>query len=486
VALTVGLLACLSLPASAQNLVVNPGFETSEFYPDINGIDFGPGWYHTSAPDIFIERYGSSSVGPDSRFCHSGDYSAFIGNGGSEDGTGTLFQTLTTTPGQMYTFELWAGNAGDGSIGRPIPNPVDVYWNGQRIDTLSNLPFGFSQHTYTVAATAATTEIKFQTNMRQDTEVFFDDVSVIVNPQYDLGTRAFYVNSNATFSSDISGNEVMVGKDKNFNTVSDVTLKVTDGARITQYGNNVYPDGVNYVGLHVFGDNQADIGGGLVELANGNDTGIINISGGEVNDVVGRGSSTINISGGNITDLVGEFTSTINITGGTTAGIDILGNSLLNISGGTITGVIGNGSTITNITGGTITQIKGFGNSEFHITGGILGGDPIGLHSNAILTLTGTELSLSDGVAGSDVLGGYIMYTLGGTLQGGQSINGVQLFDYDGGLSVGDPYSGSGNLRFFASASPSATAPEPGTLALLTGVGCCVFGVRRRRTGRNL
>jgi hypothetical protein len=283
---------------------------------------------------------------------------------------------------------------------------------------------------------------------------------------YDGGRQAYFITGNTTVFGDISVHDVLVGKDNGtgFNTIpSGITLNITDGANIS--GSNVsdlYPDGKYYYGLNTFGANRVEMSGGSMETANGYNTSVFDISGGSVSDLSAYNNSTINLSGGSITNAYGEDSGIVNITGGS------------------VFRVIGDSSSTIRISGGSINQIFGTFNSTVHITGGTIGGGPVRLLFDCIVTLTGTELSVSNGVAGSDLYGSYTAYTLSGTLQGGQSVNGISLHDYDGGLSVGDPYSGSGNLRFFASASPSATAPEPGTLALLIGGSSVLFMLRRR------
>ena len=45
-------------------------------------------------------------------------------------------------------------------------------------------------------------------------------------------------------------------------------------------------------------------------------------------------------------------------------------------------------------------------------------------------------------------MGAYTDYVLFGTLPDGQSLDGIHIYDYDGGSSIGDPDAGTGNLRF--------------------------------------
>ena len=95
------------------------------------------------------------------------------------------------------------------------------------------------------------------------------------------------------------------------------------------------------------------------------------------------------------------------------------------------------------------------------------------------MNFTGMNLGFSSAGSGSDGNGNYNDYLLSGTLQNGQSITGVHLHDYiDGGLDVGDPNAGTGNLRF---AAGNAAAPEPSSVAFLCISGLSFAGVALRR-----
>ena len=76
--LTVG-----GLPARAQNLLVNPGFETGDL----------TGWASNGAP-----------VTLDAAWAHSGNYGAFSS---SASDAGVLSQTVTTIVGQTYDYSFW-------------------------------------------------------------------------------------------------------------------------------------------------------------------------------------------------------------------------------------------------------------------------------------------------------------------------------------------------------------------------------------------
>jgi hypothetical protein len=79
-------------PASAQNLVANPGFETGDFTGWTQGGNTGATFVTAGPFDGFLP--------------HSGNFFAALGPVGSD---GTLSQDLATTPGHSYTFKLVLG-----------------------------------------------------------------------------------------------------------------------------------------------------------------------------------------------------------------------------------------------------------------------------------------------------------------------------------------------------------------------------------------
>lgn len=301
---------------------------------------------------------------------------------------------------------------------------------------------------------------------------------------YNGSVQAYFVTGNTTVSGDISGNDVMVGKDNanDFNTIlSGITLSVNAGATTTGGGNRTYPDFNTYEGINVFGANRVNITGGSVQYTAGYDTSIVDITGGTLFSVKGHGNSEVSIRGGNVNSVAAYGFSTLSITDGSVFDATGIDTATVNITGGSVFTVVGRLNSKVNIRGGSIgAYLYGFEDSILSLTSGTLANNPIRLLNNSILEITGTGLAISAGTAGSDGYGNYTAYTLSGTLQGGQSINGMSLFDYDdGGLSVGNPNSGAGSLRFLTGSA--AAAPEPGTLALLLsgGIVLGLLGPRR-------
>jgi hypothetical protein len=131
------------------NLVANGGFETRDF----------TGWTNSGNPGFT----GVSSGG------HGGSFSAYFGPIGSD---GLLSQNISTTAGQHYTLDFWLSNGGGPA------NDFSVSWNGTPLLSYLNVgPQGYTEHTFDVVATAASTPLQFA--FRQDPSFWhLDDISV--------------------------------------------------------------------------------------------------------------------------------------------------------------------------------------------------------------------------------------------------------------------------------------------------------------------
>jgi hypothetical protein len=148
---SVAAMVALALAVPAQAQVTNGGFETGDF----------TGWIQSGNTDF---------TGVDTFFPHTGDYAAFFGNAGS---TGSISQSLTTTPGQEYTISFWLMNEeGD-------PNSFEAAFGGITLMTLTDAPdFPYTLYTFTQTASSASTLLSF--TFRQDSTFWdLDDVSVV-------------------------------------------------------------------------------------------------------------------------------------------------------------------------------------------------------------------------------------------------------------------------------------------------------------------
>jgi hypothetical protein len=150
--------------AHAVNLVNNGGFETGSF----------SGWTHTGDANGFD---GVDSAHP--AIAHSGQSYAFLG---SYPDLGGLGQNIATVMGQQYTFSFWLAYDVTSGFGSPDAS-FQAFFNGNQLLSITNLtaggPFGYTQYSFTVLATGATSNIQFVYKHGND---FWrlDDVSVAV------------------------------------------------------------------------------------------------------------------------------------------------------------------------------------------------------------------------------------------------------------------------------------------------------------------
>jgi hypothetical protein len=151
-ALTAAAALSAAYPAKA-NLITNPGFETGDF----------TGW----TVSTFSVRGAFGGVSP-----HTGNFQAV------DFGGGILSQTLATTAGQSYTVDFWAATNGGGQF--------QVLWGGSTV--FSHLfagPTGYTEFTFNVTASSASTQIQFQDLFGF---LFLDDISVTPAGVPDGGT----------------------------------------------------------------------------------------------------------------------------------------------------------------------------------------------------------------------------------------------------------------------------------------------------------
>jgi len=129
----IALVASAALSAHAQNLVLNPGFETGDFTDwTIRGSGYFVG---QGAP-------------------HSGRYSAVLG------GSGLLDQPITTVVGQSYQVSFWLSNFNP--FGSMPNNFFTVSFAGVTILDLRNSPtFGYTHFSGAVTATSTSSDLSF-------------------------------------------------------------------------------------------------------------------------------------------------------------------------------------------------------------------------------------------------------------------------------------------------------------------------------------
>jgi hypothetical protein len=150
--------SCAVIPATASNIVTNPGFES--------GLT---GW--TASPD-----WGSGNFA-----VHSGSLEAYTQCGGAvciSVPDSILFQDLTTVIGEEYDLSFWFRFQGHGP---PFgPNELQTYAGGTLVSDLvneSNNHGVYQQEFTTFTATSTTTRLQFD-GRNDPSFLILDDVCV--------------------------------------------------------------------------------------------------------------------------------------------------------------------------------------------------------------------------------------------------------------------------------------------------------------------
>ena len=158
--LLIALLASAALSAHAQNLVTNPGFETSDF----------TGWTQFGGTNFTGVTGTFGGVPP-----HSGNFQGYFGPSSTFGG---LDQTLATSPGGAYTVDFWLANNDTLAT-----NGFYVSFNGVHLLDLTNSPpFPYTEYTFTGTATGSSTVLEFGF-YNPPVYWYLDDVSVNAVPE---------------------------------------------------------------------------------------------------------------------------------------------------------------------------------------------------------------------------------------------------------------------------------------------------------------
>lgn len=203
-------------------------------------------------------------------------------------------------------------------------------------------------------------------------------------------------------------------------------------------------------------------------LASYNSSHIL-LTGGRINDSYLHGATTFDVIAGNLTNHIYSYdNSTVNFSGGALAlDLDAYGTSHVNFTGGSIgQNLQARENSVYHFSGGSVARGSLFtDNSASFISGGSFGqnvGANFIMENNSMLTLIGSDLTITD--LGPDPGFGE-RFALGGRLLDGTDLTNYRLLKEDG----------------FTGAVTLVNVPEPGNIALLTGVSLTGTALLRRR-----
>ena len=314
--------------------------------------------------------------------------------------------------------------------------------------------------------------------------------------QFAQSGSAYYVTGDYTLNADVSGYDVLVGKDTGGNTLAGtVTLSVADPAVVTQSANDTAAGGATYSGTNVFGANALMVGGGSVGAASGYDTSAVTINGGSVTFVTANNNATVAIAGGSVNNAFGNDFGATTISGGTVGTASFNNNSVLTIAGGAVTTAVGNDSATLNImdgtvseadalnastlnvSGGTITDLFAFDTAAVNLSGGSVGGDTIYRESDtATLNFFGRNpVVYANPTNGTDANGNPGVFYDAAWTQPDGTVDNTKIFDAGGSAANAAPR---GTTYTFRTA---ASVPEPGSPYLLLPALGVLGAVRFRR-----
>lgn len=270
-----------------------------------------------------------------------------------------------------------------------------------------------------------------------------------VAAQFELKDTAYYVTGDYTLSADVTGFDVLVGKDPTtLNTLpGPITLTVAEGAVVTTGPGVPGPDFTSYRALSVFDGHRVNITGGTASLVEAYGGSRVRVSGGTISDFINTyDASTVDVSGGDIEFVYAYDNSTANITGGNVRLAYAEGNGTLNISDVTVAKVFGfEGTPNINVTNSTVDDFGAFYANTLNITNSIITSD-FGVDEANILNITNSSVTtyLYAGEVGTVNIAGSTLESVGvyegdvnlsgGTTMGELSLSNSGTVNVDGAV----------------------------------------------------
>jgi len=157
---------------------------------------------------------------------------------------------------------------------------------------------------------------------------------------YDPVRNTYYTVGDHTLSTDLSGANVLVGKNPTtLATLPGSTrLTLAAGGVVTQNPNFVsYPNGRFYSGTFVFGQHSVEVTGGSAQLIQAEENSRASLRDGGVQTLVGANRSTLEVSGGSVSSLLNLFEQSQAFqTGGSVALAQVRSGTTYHYGGGTV------------------------------------------------------------------------------------------------------------------------------------------------------
>jgi hypothetical protein len=269
------------------------------------------------------------------------------------------------------------------------------------------------------------------------------------------GSLLYYTDS-AAINSDISGNDVVLGKapgglfahsDGDTDILNGYILTLQPGSIVT---NNAVADG--YMGVHLFNYATLQVTGGTVASITARNNSSAYITSATNTRAYGYDSSTINVYNGTFTSIENFHNSTVNISGGRVVDAAGRDNAIVNIQDGQHGTLTGYNASRFSVAGGTVFRLDNGGNGSSTVTGGFLA--RVDARENRVVDLKGgrSDSAFAYGNGEIRITGGTTAYSYTGqngtTLISGGTVGQANLIDaYETAnliISGGDIASGSG------------------------------------------
>jgi hypothetical protein len=154
---------------------------------------------------------------------------------------------------------------------------------------------------------------------------------------------------------------------------------------------------------------------------------------GRLTNTTGR----VTIDRGAVGILTNAAHGAVTVRGGAVG--SLVSSGAVTVTGGAIATLIGDATsprTPYTICGGAIEALLAYNDAVFDIHGGRLGHGALRVFQRGALRLFGAELRLRRNAEGADRYGVYVRYILSGVLESGESVAGVPLFHYAGGVPL--------------------------------------------------